>query len=509
MIEPFTIAILGAGLGTRFKSKRAKLLHSAGGRRLIEHTVRTATELLPRKIFVIVGYQAKEIIETLSAPPVPSGERLFFIRQTKPMGTGHALRCGRQELETAAPLLLVFYGDTPLLRAETLRQFLEFHSQSTAAASVMTAVMEDPTGYGRIVRAPDESVKQIVEQKSASPEQQAIREINTGIYCFETRLLFVELERLVPDKITGEYYLTDVIHLLNQRGKRVAAYPIPDPAEAMGVNTRAELAQADALLRARKARELMLAGVTIYQPETVRIDADVEVGADTVIEPGVSLLGRTRVGEDCHIGPFATIQDSELADHVTVKQSCVIAESKIASGASIGPFAHLRPEAEVGEEAKIGNFVEVKKSRIGRGSKAQHLTYLGDATVGENVNVGAGTITCNYDGEKKHQTVIEDNVFIGSGTELVAPVRVGKNAYVGAGSTITMGVPPDALAIARSLQTNKLRWVKERKKKTEKQPTEAMEPVDEIFATQQQSGGSKGTKLGKAAPRTKGKIKRR
>ncbi|OFW08855.1 MAG: UDP-N-acetylglucosamine diphosphorylase/glucosamine-1-phosphate N-acetyltransferase [Acidobacteria bacterium RIFCSPLOWO2_12_FULL_59_11] len=520
MMEPFAVAILGAGLGTRFKSKRAKLLHSVGGRRFIEHAVRTARALSPQKIFVIVGHQAEAVIEALSGLSTPSGlsgssassvpsagNRLGFIRQTKPMGTGHALRCGRKDLESAAPLLLVFYGDTPLLRAETLLRFLEFHRRSAATASVMTAVMEDPTGYGRIVRAPGGSVASIVEQKSASPEQRQIREVNTGIYCFETRLLFAELERLAPDKITGEYYLTDVIHLLNRRGKKVAAYRIADPTEVMGVNTRTELAQADALLRARKARELMLAGVTIYQPETVRIDPDVEVGADTVIEPGVSLLGRTRVREDCHIGSFSTLTDTEVADNVTIRQFCVIAESKIASGASIGPFAHLRMGAEVGSEAKIGNFVEVKKSRIGQRSKAQHLTYLGDATVGEDVNVGAGTITCNYDGEKKHQTVIEDNVFIGSGTELVAPIRVGKNAYVGAGSTITEQVPPDALAIARSRQINKPGWVKERKKKAKKEPVEARELREEAMA-KQQSGGSKGVKLGRAAPRAKRKQKK-
>ncbi|MBI4460402.1 MAG: bifunctional UDP-N-acetylglucosamine diphosphorylase/glucosamine-1-phosphate N-acetyltransferase GlmU [Acidobacteria bacterium] len=480
MTGSFAVAILAAGLGTRFRSKRAKILHAAGGRTLVEHALHAAKEISPDKIFIIVGHQAEAVIETLkgqehlSAPSVPlarsvssdGSSRLYFIRQANPKGgTGDALRSGRKELEPAAPLLLVFCGDTPLLQGSTLRGFLDFHRQSAASASVMTAEMADPTGYGRIVRTPEGGLAAIVEQKSASPEQRAIREVNTGIYCFETSALFAELERLTPNTATGEYYLTDVVELLNERGKKVAAYQIPNAGEVMGVNTRAELAQADLLLRARKARELMLAGVTIYQPETVRIDADVEVGADTVIEPGTALLGRTRLGEECHIGPFATIADSELGNSVTVKQSCVIAESRIADGASIGPFSHLRPGTEIGPEAKIGNFVEVKKSRIGRRSKAQHLTYLGDATIGDDVNVGAGTITCNYDGEKKHPTVIEDNVFIGSGTELVAPVRVGQNAYVGAGSTITEDVPGDALAIARGRQVNKPGWVSERKKK--------------------------------------------
>ncbi|OFW41240.1 MAG: UDP-N-acetylglucosamine diphosphorylase/glucosamine-1-phosphate N-acetyltransferase [Acidobacteria bacterium RIFCSPLOWO2_12_FULL_60_22] len=469
MNAPFAIAILAAGQGTRFRSKQAKLLHTAGGRALIEHAVRTAGELPAEAIFVVVGYQAEAVMAALRGIfRTVRGKGLQFIRQDEPLGTGHALRCGRAALESAAPHLMVLCGDTPLLTAPTLRRFLEFHRNSRATASVMTAEMEDPAGYGRIVRGSDGRVAAIVEHKSASPQQLRIREINTGIYCFETKPLFAELKRLTPDRITGEYYLTDVIGRLSARGKKVVAYAVAQPREVMGVNTRVELAQVDAILHRRKARELMLAGVTIYRPGTVRIDPDVEVGADTVIEPGVALLGRTRVGEDCRIGAFSVITDSDLAQNVTVKPCCVIDESKIAGGASIGPFARLRLGTEIGSEARIGNFVEVKKSRVGRRVKAQHLTYLGDATIGDDSNIGAGTITCNYDGEKKHPTVIEENVFIGSGTELVAPVRVGKNAYVAAGSTITGEVPPDSLAIARSRQTNKPGWVAERKKKAAK-----------------------------------------
>ncbi|MGH9786630.1 MAG: bifunctional UDP-N-acetylglucosamine diphosphorylase/glucosamine-1-phosphate N-acetyltransferase GlmU, partial [Terriglobia bacterium] len=321
---------------------------------------------------------------------------------------------------------------------------------------------------GQNSRGAGDSITAIVEHKSASPKQLQIREINTGIYCFQTRSLFAELDRLAPDPITKEFYLTDAVGLLHGRGRKVLAYEAADPAEVKGVNTRVELAQVDQLLRAAKARELMLSGVTVIRPETVLIDPDVEVGADTVIEPGVALLGRTRVGEGCRIGAGSVITDSELDAGVTVKPSCVIAESKIATGASVGPFAHLRPGNLIGPDARIGNFVEVKKTRIGRGSKASHLTYLGDATVGDEVNIGAGTITVNYDGEKKHPTVIEDRAFIGSGTELIAPVRVGRNAFVAAGSTINEEVPPDALAIARARQTNKPGWVPERRKKAGK-----------------------------------------
>ncbi len=469
MKDQIAIAILGAGLGTRLKSKLAKVLHSVAGRTLIEHAVRTAREVSEGNIIVIVGHQAEAVTGALKGLPQ---QGLYFVRQEQQLGTGHALQCARRELETAGQHLLVYCGDTPLITAQTLRRFIDSHLGSGAAASVMTAEMEDPTGYGRILRGPDGGVASIVEQKSASPDERRIREINTAIYCFETRHLLAELDRIPRDGISGEYYLTDVIGLLTHGGKKVHPCRMDDASEVIGINNRAELAEVDALLRGRKARALMLAGVTILRPETVMIDMDVEVGPDTVIEPGVTLAGKTRVGENCRIGSFSVITESELADDVTVKQFCVIAEARIANGASVGPFSHFRPGNEIGPGAKIGNFVEVKKTRIGRGSKAQHLTYLGDTVVGENVNVGAGTITCNYDGEKKHTTVIEDNVFIGSGTQMVAPVRVGKNAYVAAGSTITEEVPPDSLGIARSRQTNKLGWVTERKSKASKKSQE-------------------------------------
>ena len=472
MTERFAIAILAAGLGKRLISRRAKVLHSAGGRTLIEQAVCTAREVarsLPdEQIFVIVGHHADAVIEALGGSRSSAGAPVGFIHQKEQLGTGHALRCGRKELEAAAPRLCVFCGDTPLIRAETLLGFMDFHVRFGAAATVMTADLEDPTGYGRIVRGDDDSLRSIVEHKSASPDELRIREFNTGIYCFDTQPLFAVLDRVTKNEKTGEYYLTDVIDLLRQQGKSVMAYKIADASEVIGINDRAQLAEADALLRARKTRQLMLSGVTIFRPETVQIDPDVEVGIDTVIEPGVSLAGRTRIGGDCRIGSFSVVADSELADGVTVKQSCVIEESKIATGAIIGPFARLRNDTEIGPDARIGNFVEVKKSKVGRGTKASHLTYLGDATLGDNVNIGAGTITCNYNGEKKNPTVIEDNVFIGSGTELVAPIRVGRDAYVAAGSTITLDVPPESLGVARARQENKEGWVRERKARASK-----------------------------------------
>ncbi len=461
MKERFAIVILAAGQGTRFRSRRAKVLHSAGGRTLIEHVVRAATQLSSAGVFVIVGYQAEAVKAELQRA---SFGRLRYLHQPEPRGTGHALLVARGVLQRAAPSLLVLCGDTPLLTPQTLRQFLKFHAATGCVASVLTAELTDPTGYGRIVRAADGCVAAIVEQKSASASEQKIREINTGIYCFRSKELFSALQHVTADPITQEYYLTDVVGLLQKSGQPVAAFPAPDAGEVAGINNRAELARADALLRLRKARELMLAGVTIHLPETVRIDPDVAVGADTELEPGVSLLGRARIGKDCHIGSGCVIADSVIADHVTIRPYSVITESRIASGASVGPFAHLRPGADIGPEARIGDFVEVKQARVDRGAKAMHLAYLGDAHIGKNVNIGAGTITVNYDGVSKHKTVVEDNAFIGSGSNLIAPVRVGRNAFVAAGSTITDEVPANALAIARGRQANKPGWVTRRRK---------------------------------------------
>lgn len=469
MKDRFSVAILAAGQGTRFHSQRAKVLHSAGGRTLVEHVAFTAAALSPSDIFVIVGHQAGAVIAQLKQTPI---KNLNFIHQKEQLGTGHALRVGQRELRKAAPLLLVICGDTPLLTPQTLRKFLAAHRRSGAAASVLTAVMHDPAGYGRILRSADDSVAAIVEHKSASPEQLKIHEVNTGIYCFQTSALFEALRRVRLDPLKKEYYLTDVIAVLVRRNHRVAAYQVSDSDEFTGVNSRVELAQVDNLLRARKARALMLAGVTIHAPETVRIDPEVRAGTDSEIEPGVILRGRTRIGKNCRIGAYSVITDSVLSDDVTIRPSSVILESRIARGATVGPFAHLRPGAEIGVEARVGNFVEVKKSRLGRGSKASHLTYLGDAVIGDEVNVGCGTITVNYDGVHKHQTVVEDNVFVGSGANLIAPVRIGRNAFVAAGSTITEDVPANALAIGRARQATKPGWATRRRKRRAKKTAE-------------------------------------
>ncbi|HWP84503.1 MAG TPA: bifunctional UDP-N-acetylglucosamine diphosphorylase/glucosamine-1-phosphate N-acetyltransferase GlmU [Terriglobia bacterium] len=468
MDHRFAIAILAAGQGTRFRSQRAKVLHEAGGRTLIEHVVQTAAQLSPRDIFVIVGHQAEAVIAHLQERGF---RRLKFIFQKERLGTGHALRSGRGPLANAAPQLLVLSGDTPLLTPQTLRKLIAAHRRSQAAATVLTAEMDDPTGYGRILRASggtdgrssNHSIIAIVEQKSATAEQRQIREVNSGIYCFQTQPLFRALQQVKLDPIKKEYYLTDVIALLAGRGLGVHAFRAEDPQEVIGINDRVELARVDNLLRLRKARELMRAGVTIQAPESVRIDAGVRVGPDTEIEPGAVLRGRTRIGTNCRIGAGCIVADSELADGVVLRPCCVLTESRIASGAVIGPFSHLRPGTEIGPGSQIGAFVEVKKSRIGRGVHAHHLAYLGDAVLGDGVNVGAGTITCNFDGTRKHQTVIEDGVFLGSGTELVAPLRVGRGAYVAAGSTITEEVPAHALALARARQVVKAGWAARRK----------------------------------------------
>jgi bifunctional UDP-N-acetylglucosamine pyrophosphorylase/glucosamine-1-phosphate N-acetyltransferase len=368
----------------------------------------------------------------------------------------------RPELEKcASPTVLALVGDAPMLRPETLLQLVEIHRKSHAAATILTTRLKYPTGYGRVVRD-DDRVRSIVEEKVATPAQKKIREINSGIICFSRTQLLRHLEELSAENAQKEYLLTDLIEIFNRHRLKVAAFPVADSREVLGANDRVELAQIEKLLRLRKAVALMRQGVTVVDPQATYVDPDVEVGQDTVIEPGASLLGRTRLGSDCHIQSYCTISDSWLADRVTVRPCSVIANSEIASGVTIGPFAHLRDGAVIEENARVGNYVEVKKSRLGRGAKALHLTYLGDATLGENANIGAGTVTCNYDGVRKNPTVIEDGVFIGSGNMLVAPVRIGKGSYTAAGSAITEDVPPDSLAIARSPQVTKQGWVKER-----------------------------------------------
>lgn len=454
--EKFSALILAAGKATRFKSEHSKMLHRLAGRPLGEYTVRAALAARPQRTYVVVGHEAEGVRRALEFPG------LRFIEQKEQKGTGHALLVAREEIERCpSPALLVLVGDAPLLRPETLRELVAAHSKARAAATILTTRLGDPTGYGRIVRR-GRRVVAIVEEKVATRAQKKIQEISSGIICFSRPKLLARLSELSNKNAQGEFLLTDLVLIFNRHREKVIAVETPDSREVLGANDRVELAEIEKTLRGRKAESLMREGVTIVNPAVTYLDEDVEVGRDTVIEPGVSLLGRTRVGRACELRPYSTISDSILGDRVTVRPYCVITGCEIASDVILGPFAHLRDGAVIEREARIGNFVEVKKSRVGRGTKAWHLTYLGDATLGEKANIGAGTVTCNYDGEKKNPTVIEDGCFIGSGTMLVAPVRIGKGAYVAAGSAITQDVPPGSLALGRATQTNKDGWVKKR-----------------------------------------------
>ncbi len=458
-----TVVILAAGLGTRMRSKRAKVLHRAGGLTLIEHVVQAAGAVAPReRIIVVTGHQADAVEALLQ----PMGVR--FARQVQQKGTGHAVMCARDLVQAADPkqsgLVMVLYGDTPLLSAATLKRLHDAQAQSDAAATLITTTLENPSGYGRVMLDALGHVTAIVEERAARPEQLAVRTINSGIYCFRSGLLWKHIGEIQPNPAAQELYLTDIAELLNRHGHTVQALPVADSSELVGINTRVELAEADRILRARKAQELMLSGVTIERPETVAIDAQVRVGSDTVIEPFVRLLGNTAIGEECRIGQGAIIESSAVAHQVTVAPYTMIADSRIDPGAQVGPFARIRMEAQVGPEARVGNFVELKKTRLGAGAKSQHLAYLGDADIGERVNIGAGTITCNYDGVKKHSTKIGAGAFIGSNSTLVAPLEIGEDSYVGAGSVITDAVPGRALALGRGRQVNKPGWVKARKK---------------------------------------------
>ena len=455
-----SVAILAAGLGTRMRSKRAKVLHRAGGLALAEHVVGAARALAPpERIVVVTGHQAEDVEALLR----PAG--VGFVRQDPPQGTGHALACCREKLEHAPGLLMVLYGDTPLLSAATLQNLKDAQQRSSAAATLITTTLDNPHGYGRVLLDEHGNVEAIVEHKDCTPEQRQIRVINSGIYCFKAELLWRHLKEIQPNPISGEYYLTDMAAILRRDGHSVRALHIDDPSELLGINTRVELAEADRILRHRKAQELMLGGVTIERPETVSIDATVTVGADTVIEPFARLLGHTHIGEDCRIGAGSIIESSALADRVIIAPYTLITNSRIECAAQVGPFARMRMNAHAEADTRIGNFVELKNTRLGAGAKSQHLAYLGDAQIGANSNIGAGTITCNYDGEKKHETKIGEGSFIGSNSTLVAPLEIADDTYIGAGSVITDTVPIGALALGRSRQVNIPGWVEKRRKK--------------------------------------------
>jgi bifunctional UDP-N-acetylglucosamine pyrophosphorylase/glucosamine-1-phosphate N-acetyltransferase len=454
-----TVVILAAGLGTRMKSKHAKVLHRAGGLTLVEQVVGVARALAPYgRIVVVTGYQAEKVEALLK--PLGVG----FVRQQGQNGTGHALASCRDAVPHDG-LLTVLYGDTPLLTAATLERLRDKQTASDAAATLITTNLADPTGYGRILVDGEGNVTQIVEEKAATPLQRTITLINSGIYCFRSELLWKYIGEIVPNQASGELYLTDMAEIFASHALRVRPMQVDDPAELLGINTRVELAEADRILRARKSEKLMLAGVTIERPETVTIDPHVEAGTDTVIEPFVRLLGATSIGEDCRIGAGAILENAILGDRVVVAPYTLIADSRVDGEAHVGPFARLRMDAHVGHDARIGNFVELKKTDLGSGAKAQHLAYLGDSQIGEGTNIGAGTITCNYDGLKKHKTTIGARSFVGSNSTLVAPIEIGEGSYIGAGSVITDKVPADALALGRARQVLKEGWAKQRPKK--------------------------------------------
>ncbi len=460
MSTNINVVILAAGLGTRMKSKRAKVLHQAGGLTLVEHVVNTALELTPAdRITVVVGHQADQVQQILG----PQGVRFAVQREQK--GTGHAVLMARDVLPTEADLVLILYGDTPLLSAKTLKALIESQREGDNAATLITTKLDDPTGYGRVLLDGNDHVQAIVEQKAATPEQLAIQLVNSGIYCFRAKLLWKYIDQIGTNNPAHEYYLTDLAEILNRSGHTVAATEVPDSSELLGINTRVELAEVDRVFRARKVRDLMLAGVTIEKPETVTIDAQVEIGKDSIIGPFAQILGRSVLGEDCRVGACSIVRDSRLAERVEVGPFSIIGTSQIEAGAHIGPFARLRADNTVGAGAHIGNFVELKKTKFAKGAKANHLAYLGDSEIGEKTNIGAGTITCNYDGVAKHKTVIGNNSFIGSNSTLVAPIEIAGDTYIGAGSVITEPVPEGALAIGRGRQITKEGWVAKRKKR--------------------------------------------
>jgi len=440
------VLILAAGLGTRMKSNRAKVLHELDGRPLISHVCKTALALEPRAIYIVVGHQAEEVRAAVERDFDSSKDRISFAQQREQRGTGDAVMAAQSELGGENRTTFILSGDVPLVRVDTLKKLLEAHRASAAACTILSVRLENPTGYGRIVRDDAGGFSRIVEQKDASEEERQIREINAGIYCFESARLIESLALIKPNNQQGEYYLTDVPAILKDKSERISIYQHPDAREVSGINTRAELAEFENLLRRQTIRRLMVEdGVTFIDPSHTYVSSEARVGRDCVIHPDVQIQGQTVIGEACEIHHGARISNSRLGDRVTIKDHCVIVDSEIANDCAVGPFAHLRMNAQMEERAVIGNFVEVKKSRIGRGTKSMHLTYLGDATIGEETNIGAGTVTCNYDGKHKHPTVIEDHVRIGSDTMLVAPVRVGRGAVTGAGSVVTEDVPPDTL----------------------------------------------------------------
>ena len=454
-MQKMVAVILAAGKGTRMKSARPKVLHAVGGKPMLQHVMEAAKQAGADRTVVVVGFGGDQVQAEI-------GSAAEYVLQTEQLGTGHAMMQAQPALAGFAGTVLLLCGDTPLLTGKTLETLVSVHKQSGAAATVLTAVPSDATGYGRILRDTTGQVMGIVEQKDASEAQKKIGEINTGIYCFEAAPLFAALSGLTCNNAQGEYYLTDVLAILAKAEKRVGAVLVDDFQETLGINSRVQLAEAEAILRQRKLIDLMESGVTVMDPASTFVDAAVSIGQDTILYPYTWIEGVTTIGRDCRIGPNTRIADSQIADAVTLHFSYAH-ECKVGEGVTVGPYVHLRPDTELMAGVKVGNFVEVKNSRVGKGSKLPHLSYIGDADIGSGVNIGCGTITVNYDGKKKHRTVVEDAAFVGCNSNLVAPVSVGAGAYIAAGSTITKDVPAGALGVGRARQSNIAGWTEKKK----------------------------------------------
>jgi bifunctional UDP-N-acetylglucosamine pyrophosphorylase/glucosamine-1-phosphate N-acetyltransferase len=465
-MENLAVIILAAGKGKRMRSGLVKVLHPLLGRQMLSFPLECALNgLHPGKTVVVIGHQAEQVRAAFPDP------QITFVEQKEQLGTGHAVAMTEPLLKGFPGTILILSGDTPLITAQTLLDMVKHHRGQKATLTLLTSLREDPTGYGRVLRGQGAAgkVQRVVEEKDALPRQRGIKEVNTGIYCVEAPFLFQAISALRADNAQKEYYLPDIIEAALRKKKKVATVTAPDAVEVMGINTRAELAQAEDIVADRVRRHWMAEGVTIHDPGSVYIEPSVRIGRDTVIRPNCYLRGETVIGMSCRIGPQVEIVDSQLGNRVQIRFCTMITESRIADEAIVGPFAHLRPDCQLEKGAKIGNFVEVKKSRIGPGTKANHLAYIGDSEVGAGVNIGAGTITCNYDGYQKHRTIIEDGVFVGSNTALVAPVKLGKGSSVGAGTTVTKDVPPYALAVGRARQKSIKNWVIKKEKNKERQ----------------------------------------
>ena len=462
-MRKLTLLILAAGKGTRLKSTLPKVLHQLAGKSLIEHVVEAAGPLNPSATCVVVGYEAERVESTLS-------HRSFQFAVQKPqLGTGHAVQVAGAFWKFNEGDLLVLSGDVPLISTQTLQRLLNQHAQSNASVTLLSTRLDDPAGYGRVARSAEGDVERIVEHKDATDEERRISEINTGIYCFVIADLAQVIDQLSAENSQREYYLTDCVGLLKKQNKRVSAVVCEDPSEVSGINSRAELAELERIVRQKKLTQLMQDGVTIIDPASTYVEPNVQIGADSVLYPNVFLEKGAVIGTGCQIYPNVRISASTIEDDVVVLDSCLISESHVGTRSQVGPFAHLKNHTIIGNQARVGNFVEIKNSRLGNQTKAAHLSYLGDAEIGQHVNVGAGTITCNYDGVSKNKTIIEDGVFVGSDSQLIAPVTVHRGAYIAAGSTIQQDVPEDALAIARSQQVNKEHWARKRRESRRKE----------------------------------------